>query len=79
MDALFANIGVWLLANGPGGIVAALAILALVDERKGRKEDRAALIDTLNRWRTDTQTQNDKVAALAEKVIVAIESDKRNG
>lgn len=88
MDALFTQIGTWLIANGAGGIVALLAIFALIVERKERKAERKeyqdkidekddAHIDTLNRWRTDTQVQNDKVSALAEKFVIAIEASKR--
>lgn len=88
MDDLFARIGSWLLDNGAGGVIAALSILALVNERRERVSERKeydaeikakdeAHIDTLNKWRTDTQAQNDKVATLAEKVVIAIESSKR--
>lgn len=88
MDALFTNIGTWLLENGAGGIVALLALLALVNERRERNAERLlydaeiktkdeAHIATLNSWRADTQVQNDKVSALAEKVIITIESVKR--
>lgn len=76
------------MSNGAGGVVAALSILALVNERKERREDRKeydaeikakddALVQTLNSWRADTNVQNDKVSALAEKVIITIESVKR--
>lgn len=68
--------------------MAALVIWAWLNERKERKEERAAydaeikakddlLVQTLNSWRADTQVQNDKSSALAEKVFVAIESAKR--
>ncbi len=88
MDALFSNVGNWLLENGAGGVVALLALLGLVNERKERREERAAydaeiakkdeaLINTLNSWRADTQVQNDKVSALAEKVIITVEAAKR--
>lgn len=88
MDALFSNVGNWLLENGAGGIVALLSILALLNERKERREERTAydaeiskkdeaLINTLNSWRADTQVQNDKVSALAEKVIITVEAAKR--
>lgn len=77
-----------LVTYGPGGVIAGLAILALVNERKERKAERKdydgeikakdeAHIQTLNSWRADTQVQNDKVSALAEKVIITIESVKR--
>lgn len=76
-----------LLSGGPYGL-AALIIWAWLNERKERKEERReydaeikakddAHIATLNSWRADTQVQNDKVSALVEKVIVAIESGKR--
>lgn len=88
MDALFSNIGAWLISNGAGGVIGLLAIMALVIERRERTAERkehreevetskAALVDTLNRWRTDSQMQSDKVSALAEKVIIAIERSKR--
>lgn len=89
MDALFTQIGGWLLEHGAGGIVALLAILALIIERRDRNAEKkaydaeiaskdAAHIETLNRWRTDTSATNDKVSALAEKVVIAIEANKRN-
>lgn len=76
-----------LLSGSPYGI-AALVIWAFLNERKERREERKeydaeikakddAHIATLNSWRADTQVQNDKVSALVEKVIVAIESGKR--
>jgi hypothetical protein len=88
MDALFSQIGAFLMANGAGGIIALLAIMALVNERKERKDERKdydaeikakdeAHIATLNSWRADTQVQNDKISALAEKVIITVESVKR--
>ncbi len=88
MDALFSQIGAFLMANGAGGIIALLAILALLNERKERKDERKdydaeikakdeAHIATLNSWRADTQVQNDKISALAEKVIITVESVKR--
>lgn len=88
MDALFTSVGGWLLENGAGGIIALLAIFALVTERKDRNAEKkaydaeiaakdAAHIETLNKWRTDTQAQNDKVSSLAEKVVIAIEANKR--
>ena len=88
MDALFTNIGAFLLENGAGGVIALLCLLALIVERRERNSDRKdydaeikskdeAHIETLNRWRTDTQASNDKIAALAEKVVIAIESNKR--
>lgn len=77
-----------LLTYGPGGLIALMAVLALIGERKERKAERTAYdaeikskdeahIQTLNSWRADTQVQNDKVSALAEKVIITIESVKR--
>lgn len=77
MDALFANAGGALLTYGPGGIIALLAILALIVERKEKNSERNAHVETLKAWRTDTQSQADKVSALAEKVIVTIETLKR--
>lgn len=88
MDALFTNVGTWLVSNGAGGVVGLLAVMALIVERRERTAERkeyrdeieasnSALVDTLNRWRTDSQMQSDKVSALAEKVIIAIESSKR--
>lgn len=76
------------MENGAGGVIALLAILALINERRERNAERkeynaeiatkdAAHIETLNRWRTDTQVQNDKVAVLAEKFVIAIENSKR--
>jgi len=76
-----------LLSGGPYGI-SALIVWAWLNERKERREERKeydaeikakddAHIATLNSWRADTQVQNDKVSALVEKVIVAIESGKR--
>ena len=77
-----------LLTYGPGGLIAFMCVLALVAERKERRAERKeydseikskddAHIQTLNSWRADTQVQNDKVSALAEKVIITIESVKR--
>lgn len=77
-----------LVSYGPGGVIALLCIAALLNERKERKEERTAydaeiakkdeaLINTLNSWRADTQVQNDKVSALAEKVIITVEAAKR--
>lgn len=77
-----------LLTYGPGGLIGLMCVLALIGERKERKAERTAYdaeikakdeahISTLNSWRADTQVQNDKVSALAEKVIITIESVKR--
>lgn len=88
MDELFANVGKFLLEQGAGGIIALLALLALINERRERRADAKdydaeikakdeAHIETLNRWRTDTQAQNDKMAQLSEKFVIAIEAHKR--
>jgi len=76
-----------LLSGGPYGITA-LIIWAWLNERKERREERKeydaeikakddAHIATLNSWRADTQVQSDKVSAMAEKFIVAIETGKK--
>lgn len=76
-----------LLSGGPYGI-SALIVWAWLNERKERREERKeydaeikakddAHIATLNSWRADTQVQSDKVSAMAEKFIVAIETGKK--
>ena len=79
-----------LLTYGPGGLIALLSILALVNERKERKAERTAydaeiktkddaLIETLTKWRLDTQMQSDKIAALVEKQAIILDAQSKRG
>lgn len=79
-----------LLTYGPGGLLAILSILALVNERKERKAERTAydaeiktkddaLIETLTKWRLDTQMQSDKIAALVEKQAIILDAQSKRG
>lgn len=88
MDGLFQEIGKALLTYGPGGLLAALAILALIFERKDRKEERkeydaeikqkdAEHIETLNKWRLDTSMQSEKMAAFIEKASIIIDAQSK--
>ncbi len=69
MDALFAQISSTMLSWGPPGVVALLAIIALIFERRDRKEAQAKLEEALGKWKTDTEAQGNKMQALLESLI----------
>lgn len=77
-----------LLTYGPGGLIALMAVLALIGERKERKAERTAydaeiktkddtIIETLTKWRLDTQMQSDKIAALVEKQAIILDAQSK--
>lgn len=82
---LFTEAGKLMLSWGPPGVVALLAIMALVFERRERKQERSnydaeikskddKLVETLINWRTDTQLQGERTAGLLEKVATIAEA-----
>ena len=74
MDAFVAQLFSAIVAWGPGGILALVAVGWGWTERKDKKSAEGKLEQALREWKTDTEAQNDKLAAIIEKASALVEA-----
>jgi len=77
VDAFVSQIFTAVVSWGPGGILALIAIGWGWTERKDKKSAEGKLETALREWKTDTEAQNDKLAAIIEKASALVEASNR--